>query len=427
MNLLIQTLVNLIVWPIHFFLQLTFTLLAALIGLLAIPFQIFGTVVGVVFGFLMAGLQLIVLLFAVGIIAAIVIGAILAFNGKSPRHYVRSWDQDHHELIDEHDRLAQLYSLADVREGGDVDYTFEKGPVIVRVSEKNNSSNVHAGEHASRRAQVVLESIVRAAHAMAVNGEVGHDDEACVDCVEEEVDSEQPALVAMTHGSGDESAAGEKDKADDRDSLDVPQPPTTPTAATVSTERPAWVDEAEDFLHDGTHRVRAESGPCETAAECRRDLPLRVREAAHKYVLGQVQAWMGSSPFSDWVAKQWTAEALRRHRIAPTAVYADTHEVKLEEVTSKSHFLYGLLEFDGEFRDQLRRDMQSYVRSARLGSYWCSTILGVAGLAVWFRGSSVPKSVEAAPQRFMARGGASVIWVAAGVLSLASAAWIPWL
>jgi hypothetical protein len=435
MSTLIHALVNLILLPYQIMFHVFGGLLGGMATILAIPFQLFGAVIGIVFHFVIVGMQLIMLVLMAAILAAICIGGLLAygrfFNQDTPRYVSREERGSDEDSFQTHSFSFRHPFDFHLSHSGDDHRSAMNGPTIVRTSEQSRSHDDDSDrDHPSiseSRSLVILDGKVRSSntiiHAnkhgrktvMTVSGEVDSDNEVTVG------DDSDPKDMIASEETVEECTTNECVEPTSPESTEVA------TVAVAESERPAWVDEQEDHLHDGTHRVRAECGPCESPKECRRELPLRVREATHKYVLEQVHAWIKPSPFSDWVARQWTTDALRRRKIEPSRTFADVHEVKLEEVTSTSHFLYGLLEFDAEFRDRLRRDMQSYVRSARLGTYWCSAILGVAGLAVWFRGSSAAKSLDTAPKRFVARSGAGLIWIAAGVLSIASITWIPWL
>ncbi len=438
MRSLVHAVVSLILLPMQIFFMVFGTILHGIFSIVALPFHLIGMVLAFMFHITLVGLQFVLLIATAGLMAAIVIGGLLLYNNSSHTQIV---DLLHGraELASAFADTFEVESCCDSDQGGQLAVATDSededsnatvvqtgedqsGPVIVRMSQrkKSQSRTADAESNESTTARSKSYSIViGGTKVFTSGGEVAEDDE----------------------GGGDEShakstAASVGEIAADAAFDSSTNPPSSEatvsdesTASIPSDERPLWVDEHEDNLHDGMHRVRAECGPCETPQECRREMPLRIREATHSYVLKQVHSWMGANPFSDWMAQQWTTDALRRRKIEPTKIYADVHETKLGETVSETHFLYGLLEFDAHFRDRLRRDMQSYVRSARLGSYWVSTILGVGGLAVWFRGFSATKATLLKPptRRYLARGGASLIWITAGIVGMASAAWIPWL
>lgn len=124
----------------------------------------------------------------------------------------------------------------------------------------------------------------------------------------------------------------------------------------------------------------------------------------------------------------WVDDAFRRRQVEVKSTFTETRDAPIAEISGQNHFIYGLLEFDPRFREMLRQDLRSWLRSSRLAAYWVAAMLGISGVILWLRGTHAPNpATSRKPAAWLAWTGAVAIWLLAGGASLASISWIPWL
>jgi hypothetical protein len=160
--------------------------------------------------------------------------------------------------------------------------------------------------------------------------------------------------------------------------------------------RPDWVDgESISVGSNGVLRVRAECGPCESKPAC--DVAFRdaVDSVIKDYVRGRADTVLADLKTSVF---PWQENFIRRTAerldLKPSDSFVYEHDMTpIGEVTSRTYFKYGLIEFPPGLRDGIDREIISWARSFQVGMLWVVLLGAVASaylllkvsLARWLR------------------------------------------